>query len=301
MKTRFIVNLRSGRAALALNEVKAFAAAHSAGVVLTERAKHGSELARQAVADGCELIVAVGGDGTMNEIASALLDTGATFGLIPCGSGDGLGRQLGIHGTVTRALDILRTGESRLIDSGVADGHPFFAVAGIGFEAHIAERFNRLQRRGFLRYLSTSASAFRNWKPERYTIDAGDGPREVRAFTLAVANTQQYGNAALIAPAAKIDDGLIDLCAIPPVTIWNAAPLISRLFRGTLAAATGVTLAQSKRFIIQRPTPGPLHTDGELHEAGTRIEFTVRPKSLRIMMPGKAKLQDPSPQGSAGL
>src|SRR4051812_14258921 len=157
LKTRFIVNPRSGACVRALPEVRAFAQRHGADVVLTERSRHATELAARALDDGCELVVAVGGDGTMNEIAGVIAGTSATLGLVPCGSGDGLGRHLGIHGSFAHALDLLHTGHPRPIDSGLADGHPFFTVAGLGFEAHIAEKFNWLERRGFLRYLTTCA------------------------------------------------------------------------------------------------------------------------------------------------
>jgi diacylglycerol kinase family enzyme len=285
LKTRFIVNLRSGRAARAIEEIRAFAARHDASLALTERTRHASELAARALTDGCELIVAVGGDGTMNEIASTLVGTHATLGLIPCGSGDGLGRHLRIHGSVTRALDILHTGRPQWIDTGFADGHPFFTAAGIGFEAEIAHRFNRLQRRGFFRYLTTSARAYRGWQPQDYTIAHDDTCERVRAFTLVVANTDQYGNNARIAPGARVDDGLLDLCAVPPIGVVNALPLAVRLFGGTMDRAHHVLLRRSARFVVERAAPGLLHTDGEIHDAGARIEFSVRPRSLRIMAP----------------
>jgi diacylglycerol kinase family enzyme len=285
LKTRFIVNLRSGRAQKALAAVRAFAAQHHADVVLTERSRHACELASAAVSEGCELIVAVGGDGTMNEVASALIDTPASLGLVPCGSGDGLGRHLKIHGSVAHALRILTTGTIRLIDTALADGHPFFTAAGIGFEAEIAQRFNALQRRGFLRYLSTSARALCQWEPQLYTISHAGGGETVRAFTLAAANSDQYGNNAVIAPGARSDDGLLDLCAIPPVGVLNALPLLIRLFSGTLDKQPGIYLRRATSFTVVRPAAGPLHTDGEIHEAGTVIEFTVRPASLRIMAP----------------
>lgn len=221
----------------------------------------------------------------MNEVASTLVGTGAIFGLVPCGSGDGLGRHLGIHGAIPRALDLLHTGRPRLIDTGLADGRPFFAAAGLGFEAEIAQRFNRLSRRGFTRYLTTAARAFRQWPPQDYVI-AHDGRREaVRAFTLTVANANQYGNNARIAPEARIDDGLLDVCVVPPVTAWNALPLALRLFHGSVTRVRGVSVRRSARFVIERQSSGLLHTDGELHEAGPAVEFTVRPRSLRIMAP----------------
>jgi diacylglycerol kinase (ATP) len=285
LKTCFIVNLRSGRAQKALPAVRAFAAQHIADVILTQRARHACELAAAALANNCELIVAVGGDGTMNEVASALIDTPATLGLVPCGSGDGLGRHLGIHGSTAHALNVLKSGTTRWIDTGIADGHPFFTAAGIGFEAEIAQRFNALQRRGFLRYLSTSALAFRRWKPASYTVTHPDGRDEIRAFTLAVANSDQYGNNAIIAPGARADDGLLDLCGIPQVTFFNAAPLTARLFAGTLQRQSGVYLRRAAEFTVERSSSGPLHTDGEIHQAGSVIQFRIRPKSLRVMAP----------------
>jgi YegS/Rv2252/BmrU family lipid kinase len=289
LKTCFIVNPRSGYASRALPEIKAFAQAQRAEVHVTERRRHASELAARAIDQKFELVVAVGGDGTMNEVATILLGTDTAFGLVPCGSGDGLGRHLGIHGPIRRALEILSTGHLHRIDTGLADGHPFITAAGLGFEAEIAQRFNRLRHRGFARYLTTSAKAFYAWKPEMYRITHDSATSSVLAFTLAVNNANQYGNNALIAPDALVDDGLLDLCTIPPVDFWNALPLAANLFRGTIGKTRGVSIRRGDRFVVERPAPGLLHTDGEMHEAGTRIEFTIRPASLSIMVPAATK------------
>ncbi len=283
MRTRFVVNTRSGRAAAVYPEVRRFAEARGAEIVLTERARHGRELAAQAVAEGYERIVAVGGDGTMNEVATALVGTTATLGLVPCGSGDGLGRCLGLHGSLSRALRVLDTGASRLIDVGWADGHAFFTAAGIGFEAEIATRFNRLRRRGFFRYLTTSAKTFTAWQPQEYRIDENGATRTVTAFTLSVANADQYGNNARIAPGARVDDGLLNLTAVPTVTVFNAIPLATRLFAGNVDQATGVVSLCGPRFVVHRQAPGPLHTDGEVHDAGLTIGFEVQARALRVV------------------
>jgi diacylglycerol kinase family enzyme len=168
---------------------------------------------------------------------------------------------------------------------GLADGHPFFTAAGLGFEALIAQRFNQERRRGFVRYLRISASAFRQWQPETYTITSDAGQETLRAFTVAASNANQYGNNARIAPDASVDDGLIDLCTVPPVNIWNAVPLANHLFHGTIGRVAGVSIRRGERFLVERPRPGLLHTDGEVHQAGRIIEFTVRPAALRIMVP----------------
>ena len=285
MQTRFIVNPRSGGAARALHRVQAFAKALGADVVLTTHPRHATELAARALDEGCGLIVAVGGDGTLNEVAASLVNTPATLGLVPRGSGNGLGRHLGIHGSVEHALEILRTGRPRLIDSGLADGRPFFTAAGLGFEAEVSAHFNRLTGRGFFRYLSTSAKLWRRHVPEECWIEC-DGRRvPARVFTLAVGNSDQYGNHALIAPGARVDDGLLDLTVVPPVTAWQALPLLARLFTGSLGHTRGVLRLQAARFVVGRPAPGLIHTDGETHSAGSRIEFTVRPGSLRVLAP----------------
>ncbi len=285
MKLRFIVNPRSGRVARALDAVRGFATRHGATVQFTERPQHAADLARRALDDGCDVVAAVGGDGTMNEVAGALVGTAATFALVPCGSGNGLGRHLGIHGPTALALRVIETGIARTIDAGEADGHLFFTVAGLGFEADVAGRFNALPHRGFARYLTTSARAFRAWRPFPCTI-VHDGKREpFTAFTVAVANAAQYGNNARIAPAARVDDGRLDLCAIPPVHALNALPLVAGLFGGFLPRLRGVIARQSAAFVVERGSDGPLHTDGEVHAAGRVVAFRVRPAALRILTP----------------
>jgi YegS/Rv2252/BmrU family lipid kinase len=285
LKTRFIVNPRSGRALRALAEVKAFADRHGAEVVLTERPQHATSLARSALDGGFQMVVAVGGDGTMNEVASALVGTNGILGLVPCGSGDGLGRHLKIHGSTRHALHVLANGRPRAIDTGLADGHPFFTVAGLGFEAEIAARFNRLTSRGFLRYLSTSVGALKNWEAQRYVVTHGNERTELRAFTLAVANSDQYGNNAIIAPGATADDGKLDLCAIPALSVFNALPLAARLFAGSIDRHRHIFLRRGDRFVVEQETQSLLHTDGENWQAGKRVEFTICPAGLQIMAP----------------
>ncbi len=285
MPPLFIVNPRSGRATRVLPAVRAYAATIRAEVVLTESPGHATALATAALARGVTTLIAVGGDGTLNEIARPLIGTAATLGLIPCGSGNGLGRHLGIHGSLPHILDILRAGHTRVIDTGLADSHPFFTVAGLGFEADVAARFNQLTHRGFLRYLRTSAIALRTAPIETCEIEHSGQRTTIRAFTLAVANSDQYGNRARIAPGARVDDGLLDLAVVPRITALNALPLLARLFTGRLVGAAGMIHLRDKKFIVTRPSPGPFHTDGEIHPAGPRITFTVRPASLRILAP----------------
>ena len=293
VKARFIFNPHSGSnrrnpylRARALEFIKKHD--WDATVVATERPRHATDLARRAVEEGCTLVVAIGGDGTMNEVACALIDSPACFGLIPCGSGNGLGRHLGIRRPGRGAFRTLLEGQPLAIDTGMVNRDPFFCVAGAGFEAIIASRFATLTSRGFSGYLRTSADAWRTYKPERYRIHHAGGQENIEAFTLAISNSSQYGNNALIAPGASVSDGLLDITAVPRVGLHNAVPLLWRLFNGSLHRVASVRCWRGANFTIEREKPGWIHTDGEPRAEVSRLEITVRPRSLRIMVPAEA-------------
>lgn len=285
LKTCVILNPRSGRVARVRAPVEAFAAAQGWTIWPTTHPLHARELAAKALREGFPRVVAVGGDGTMNEVAGALVGTEGILGLVPCGSGNGLGRHLGIHGPLPHVLDVLTHGQPRRIDTGTADGHPFFCVAGLGFEAEIAARFNGLRRRGFLRYFTTGLRTLRGSRTFSVSVEADGDRARFDAFTLAVANSDQYGNNARIAPGASVTDGRLDLTALPAPGPLNLAPLLWRLFRGTLRTGGGVHRLQAARFVVRLPGPGTLHTDGETHAAGPAVEFRVHPASLRVQCP----------------
>lgn len=293
-RIRFIFNPRSGHNARnpwLLERARGFVAEHrlDADVVATERPRHATELALRALDAGCGLVVAVGGDGTMNEVASALVGTEAVLGLVPCGSGNGLGRHLGIPGPGKGAFRALLDGHVRHIDTGLADGHPFFNAMGLGFDAEISARFNALTTRGLPAYARTTIKALLGYRRDHYVIRADGGP-ELRtpAFIVAVANSDQYGNDCYIAPGARVDDGLLDLTLIRRLTCFNVLPLAERLFTKRIDGSPSVARLRASRFEIERAGPGLLHTDGEVRECGASVEVTVRPASLRIVVPAPA-------------
>jgi len=290
LKVRFIFNPHSGsnRRNPILRDRAAEFLAHTGWdgrVVSTERPRHATELARAAVDDGCELVVAIGGDGTMNEVASALVNTPAAFGLIPCGSGNGLGRHLGIPQAGHGAFRALRDGRIEVIDAGKVNSHLFFCAAGAGFEALIASRFALLKSRGFAGYLRESAKAWWTYQPEHYTIHHERGTDSVEAFTLAIANSSQYGNNAYIAPDASVSDGMLDVVSVPNVNVFRAVPMVVRLFHGSINRVPEVRHFQGNRFVIERARAGWMHTDGEPRAETARIEVSVLPRSLRVMVP----------------
>jgi len=292
LKTRFIFNPRSGRNhrdPVLHQRCQAFIAEHrlDATMVVTERPRHATELAARALDDGCGLVVAVGGDGTMNEVAQALVGREAALGLIPCGSGNGLGRHLGVPDPGRGAFRTLLNGRIREIDTGLANGLPFFNAMGVGFDAEISFRFNHLTRRGLPAYVRTALGAYFSFVPEPFVIRNGR-VISTRAFLIAVANSDQYGNDAVIAPGASVDDGRLDLVAVKSVGLFNALPLAVRLFTKTIDGSPSVQHLRGDHFVIEREAPGLLHTDGETHTTCANVEIGVRPRSLKVMVPAAA-------------
>ena len=241
MKTTFVFNPRSGRArrtALILPMLKRFIAARAldADLVCTEGPGHATEIARDAVAAGCLRIVAVGGDGTVNEVAQALIHTPAAMGLVPCGSGNGLALHLGLPRALPGALELASgsTGRVAEMDTGTANGLTFVNAMGLGLDADVAQRFNRLARRGLPAYTRTALAAFFGRATERCHVAVDHHRETIDMLLIAVANSDQYGNNAKIAPNARVDDGKLDLVAVRPVGLFAACAIGARLFLGSL-------------------------------------------------------------------
>ncbi len=292
LKSRFIFNPRSGHNArnpYLLEHARQFIADHQldASVVMTERPRHATELARKAIDDGCALVVAIGGDGTMNEVAAALVGTQTILGLIPCGSGNGLGRHLGIPGPGKGAFRTLLSGKPRAIDTGLVNGIPFFNAMGIGFDAEISDRFNHLSHRGLEAYARTAISAFFHFRPQICTIQNGSNKLFTSAFIVSIANSDQYGNDCFIAPGAQVDDGRLNVTVIKKVDFFNALPIAIRLFTRSIDGSRSVQRLSGSHFVIERAAQGLAHTDGETHKVSAIIDVSVRARSLRIMVPQK--------------
>ena len=310
MKTLVIYNPRSGRSgrnARLLPLVQAFVAAKAPDcrIVRTEGPGHATALAREGVAAGCPRIVAVGGDGTMNEVAQALVHTPAALGLVPCGSGNGLALHLGLPLSPIEALGLAlgSAGRIALVDSGTVNGKPFFNAMGVGLDADVSERFNRLTTRGLPAYARTAASAFFSAKTERCVVTAGGRRHEVDSLLIAVANSDQYGNRALIAPGARVDDGELDLVIVGPVGILGACSLGAKLFAGTFDRSSAVKRLRGTRFTIERVAPGLIHTDGETHTGDRVVQVEVLQRCLKIVVPmgcrAIATAVDRAPRGFA--
>ncbi|HEY1848810.1 MAG TPA: diacylglycerol kinase family protein [Opitutaceae bacterium] len=292
MRIRFIFNPKSGRPRKTgplLPMLRSYVAARrvDGDIVCTEGPGHATEIARDAVAAGCPRIIAVGGDGTVNEVAQALIRSPAAMGLVPCGSGNGLALHLGLPRSLAGALDLAAGDSGRVaeVDTAAANGLPFVNAMGFGLDADVARRFNQLTSRGLPAYTRTALAAFFGRRTEKCEVTVGHSREVFEALLVAVANSDQYGNNARIAPNARVDDGILDLVAVGPVNLLSAIPLAARLFLGTFDKSPRVRRLKGARFLIERPAAGLIHTDGETHMAGACIEIVVRPRSLRLVVP----------------
>jgi YegS/Rv2252/BmrU family lipid kinase len=246
----------------------------------------------EAAVNGFDVVYAVGGDGTVHEIAKRLIGTPLALGILPTGSGNGFARHVGLPTVPRNALLACRGGRIVTIDTAEVNGRPFVGVMGVGFDAFIADRFAASSTRGMRTYVREGLRGYVNYEPLEYelTIDGATSMR--RAFVIAVANSSQYGNNARIAPLASLQDGVLDLVVIERASPLHAPMLLARLFAGTLHRSRGVHAVQGRNITIRRPSPGPAHLDGEpVGDLGRTLEVRVRPLSLKVLVPaGEARL-----------
>lgn len=292
MKVRFIVNPKSGGGRKAERYQRAvedlLAARRFEGdIVRTTAPGHSTHLAREAEVLGFTHVVCVGGDGTLNEIAQALVHSQLILAILPTGSGNGLARHLRIPFSLKANLALLRSNKSAvaLIDTATINGRRFCNVAGLGFDAEVAAAFNAMRQRGSLGYLCVFLRLFRARQSNHYRIAFSTGEVSSDALILAVANTDQYGNNAKIAPRASVRDGMLDVVAIADVPWWRIPALVFRLFAGTIDRSRFVARIAADRLTITRRRAALLHTDGEAHLESAAVEVAVSPRSLRVLVP----------------
>jgi YegS/Rv2252/BmrU family lipid kinase len=270
----------AGKAQLARAVVEAHG--DRAEVFLTERVGHARELARAALERGTRLVIAWGGDGTISEVASALVFGEVPLGIIRAGSGNGLARELGVARRPERAIADALAATPTKIDVGEIEGRYFVNIAGIGFDAHVASRFAAATRRGFLGYAGITARALTSYVPQTYRISSGGTRIDARAVLVTIANSAQFGNGALIAPGARVDDGELDLVVMEERSRFRTVRALPRLFNGTVARAAGCTLTRIRDVTIEADLPMMFHVDGEPVEGGTRLRARVHPGALGV-------------------
>jgi YegS/Rv2252/BmrU family lipid kinase len=258
-------------------------------VYLTREAGHATELAREAVAAGADLVLAVGGDGTVNEVAQGLLGSPAALGIVPVGSGNGLARALRIPLRPGPALAALESGARRRMDVGLLNGRPFLNVAGVGFDAAVGHAFHdrgrKGGRRGFLGYVRLSLLELRAYHPSHLTIEVAPERLDLMAFVATFANGPQYGSGAVINPGGKLDDGRLELVVFENGPLWRTLAAAPRLFLGGLERSPGYRRLSASAATVTAAPPAAVHCDGDPAGSAGRIDVQVLPLALEIMVP----------------
>ncbi len=253
-------------------------------ITYTKRPGHAYELAKEAVEQGYERVIAVGGDGTVNEVARGLLYSDTALAIVPKGSGNGLARALSLPMQGRAAVAIAARGAVETIDCCQANGNPFFCTCGMGFDAEVSAAFAEAPFRGLLSYAKTSLEKYISYKPSYYTVEIeGQEPICSEAFVVAAANASQYGNNAHIAPRASMQDGKVDIVILKPFRVYELAQITLQLFSKRLEDNDHQLSYQASSAVITRERAGVVHLDGEPLEMPERIEVQVLPGAIKVV------------------
>lgn len=258
-------------------------------VVYTRYAGHAVEIAAQKAEEEAFAVVAIGGDGTINEVARSLVHTRTALGIVPCGSGNGLARHLQIPMDVRRAIDVINNGTIDVIDYGTINDTPFFCTCGVGFDAFVSLKFAQAGKRGPLTYLEKMLTESLKYQPETYEVKIDGNTLHYKAFLIACGNASQYGNNAYITPQATLNDGFLDVTILEPFTVIDAPALAFQLFNKTIDQNSRIKTFRCRSVHIHRNTPGVVHFDGDPIEMGQDIEVNIKQKGLQVITPPQSK------------
>ena len=294
----FVVNPISGtqskKAILKWIDERMDRSVYDYSIVRTEYAGHATQIAASAVEDKVDVVVAIGGDGTINEIARALVHSETALGIIPCGSGNGLARHLRIPMEPKAAIDIINQGNRLCIDYGKINNIPFFCTCGVGFDAFVSLKFADSGKRGLLTYLENTLHESLTYQPETYEIENEEGTMKYKAWMIACGNASQYGNNAYIAPQASLTNGLMDVTIMEPFTVLDVPSLSFQLFNKTIDQNSRVKTMRAKKIKIHRAHDGVMHFDGDPLMAGKELEVEIIPSGLYVIASEKKKVKQES-------
>jgi len=253
-------------------------------ITFTEYAGHAAELAYQYARMGFDAVVAVGGDGTVNEVARGLHETPTALGIIPMGSGNGFARHLNIPMRQQKAIEMLNHSEPISVDYGLANGKLFVSTCGTGFDALIADHFAGSDKRGFMTYVQNVVKEVFSYQPQTYHL-VGDGLDVThKAFLITFANANQWGNAALIAPKASVQDGQMDIMLMSSHAILGSASLALRLFTGSIDNSYFMDTLRAKEITLFREEVAPFHLDGDPVEMDKDIHIKIVADGLKVLV-----------------
>jgi YegS/Rv2252/BmrU family lipid kinase len=289
-KVLFIINKHAGtgyRSALEgriLNRCEQFDIEPT--IQFTERRNHATELAKEATESrNYEVIFAVGGDGTVNEVAQGIVGTTQVMGILPKGSGNGLARHLGIPMSLKKSVDLIGSSSIIEMDSFLVNGKLSLNVSGIGFDGHVASLFGKDGNRGLVGYGTLVIKEFMNYNEFDIHAEIDHKEYDRRAFIIALANSSQFGNNARVAPHASVCDGLLDICFVKKVPLIQSPAFAQKMFSGKIDKSSFVEILKAKSIKINFNNPMAFHIDGEPMEPAKNFEIKIQPSSLKMVVP----------------
>jgi len=256
-------------------------------VIYTEFAGHASQIAAQQAEAGAFAVVAVGGDGTVNEIARSLTETQTAMGIVPCGSGNGLARHLQISMHPKKAIQAINAGKTEYMDYGTLNDQKFFCTCGVGFDAFVSLKFAESGKRGPLNYVEKALRESLRYKPETYELEVDGSTTRYKAYLIACGNAAQYGNNAYIAPRATLNDGLLDVTILEPFTIIDVPSLSFQLFNKTIDQNNRIKTVRCKNLCIHRQDEGVVHVDGDPIMMGLDLRVGIVENGLKVIVPAE--------------
>ncbi|MBU1936880.1 diacylglycerol kinase family lipid kinase, partial [bacterium] len=255
-------------------------------IQVTRTANETMRVAREAVERGYDPVVAVGGDGTINAVATGIYGSDARLAVVPTGSGNGLARHFKIPLSMGRALKVIDAGKALKIDVGWCEGRLFLVTCGIGLDAQVASVFEASKARGIVSYFRLAIAELHKFQPEEIFISHDGHLGEARnPLLVTAANLSQYGGRTIIAPDASATDGLLDVVVIEPVSVLRAISLVPRLVRGNLLRTPEVSIFRAPMVSIKRSAPGPFHVDGDPIAGPAEISIRVEPHAMKLIVP----------------
>ena len=257
------------------------------GIWQTERSGHAADLASKALDEGYEIIVAVGGDGSVNEVASVLMGTETVLGIIPAGSGNGLAMHLGYGRDVDEAIKKINTAEVKTIDAGTMNGRPFINIAGVGFDGLVSNMMIGSHWRGFLPYFLKSVEAGLHYTARDCRIELDDKTLEMKCFAISIANGPMYGYNFQIAPDARLDDGLFEVVILKDAPRWQYFAAIPAMLNNKIYEAEFVEHYAARRVKISAEGENHVHLDGEGLVVSGDLNFEMKPAALKVLVPSK--------------
>ena len=252
-------------------------------LLFTEYAGHAAEMALKCTEKGCDIVAAVGGDGTVNEVARSLTHTDCALAIVPCGSGNGLARHLCLPMDVKKAIEIINACKIEDFDYGVINNLPFFCTCGMGFDAFISLKFAEAGKRGPITYVENVLKEGLKYKPETYVVEDESGKMRYNAFLIACANASQHGNNAYIAPGATMKDGEMDVIIMEPFDVLDAPQIAADLFMKTLGNNSKIKTFRTKSIHIHRKEPGAIHFDGDPIMTDADIDVHIEHEGIKIL------------------